>query len=396
MIAADLSDEGLATLLDRIDAEPAAYSLRARVRPSKQPVWHQGQLEPRVAVTRVYATTDGEGGWRVVPGGLTRVAPRRDAFADGWLSIQRGGQSVDTWVLTHGEVDATSLLPAPLAPADLDGAHWTVTSRAAENLFWLGRYTERAENTARLARLSLDAMTGPARVRITPALLGLFEALCREHGVLAQPVKDRDDFERAIVQGLPAASGVCSVGFNLGALQGCAQALRERLSTESWKLLHEAGRQFERPRLVFFAEVMAEAFEQDLALDEDGFALLLGLFDSTITYRAQFQTRREAASLLHLLVHDTDNPRSLAWVARTLRERFAKLSRHDPAWSAEVLAALPVPTAWPLAELSDPAGRHAALTRRLREAAAAAEELSQRLSQRFFAHVEGGEQRVWQ
>jgi uncharacterized alpha-E superfamily protein len=347
-------------------------------------------------------------------------------------------------VLTEGEVDATSLLPAPLAPADLDGAHWTVTSRAAENLFWLGRYTERAENTARLARLSLDAMTGPARVRITPALLALFETLCREHGVLARPVKDRDDFERALIQGLPAASGVCSVGFNLGALQGCAQALRERLSTESWKLLHEAGRQFEQQlagspvaadviavlaradthlaaitgtqtdrmtrddgwrllsigrqaeRLVFLAEVMAEAFEQDLALDEDGFALLLGLFDSTITYRAQFQTRREAASLLHLLVHDTDNPRSLAWVARTLRERFAKLSRHDPAWSAEVLAALPVPTAWPLAELSDPAGRHTALTRRLREAAAAAEGLSQRLSQHFFAHVEGGEQRVWQ
>ncbi|MFN3303394.1 MAG: alpha-E domain-containing protein, partial [Roseateles sp.] len=236
-------------------------------------------------------------------------------------------------------------------------------------------------------------------------------------------------------------------GWNLRALQNCAQALRERLSPEAWRLIHETAAQFEqhlcavldRPgavapvtdvlgvlasadthlaaitgaqtdrmtrddgwrllsigrqleRLSFHAEVLAEAFAQDLALTEDGFALLLGVFDSTITYRAQFQARREAAPLLHLLVHDTENPRSLAWVARTLRERFVKLARYDAGWAADVAAGLPRPEAWPLAELAAPGP---VLVDQLRRAAAQAGELSSLISQRYFAHVMGGEQRVW-
>jgi uncharacterized alpha-E superfamily protein len=159
---------------------------------------------------------------------------------------------------------------------------------------------------------------------------------------------------------------------------------------DGWRLL-SIGRQIER--LSFHAEVLAETFRQDLALTEDGFSLLLGVFDSTITYRAQFQARREAPPLLHLLVHDTDNPRSLAWVARTLRERFAKLARHDPEWAADIAAQLPVPEAWPLADLAAPGP---ALVERLAQAAAQAAELSSLLSQRYFAHVIGAEQRVWQ
>jgi uncharacterized alpha-E superfamily protein len=92
-------------------------------------------------------------------------------------------------------------------------------------------------------------------------------------------------------------------------------------------------------------------------------------------------------------VHDTDNPRSLAWVARTLRERFAKLARHDPDWAGRVATELPVPESWPLAELS---ASPELLVSRLREAAAQAGTLSSLISQRYFAHVLGADQRVWQ
>jgi uncharacterized alpha-E superfamily protein len=183
------------------------------------------------------------------------------------------------------------------------------------------------------------------------------------------------------------------VDIHLAAITG---AQTDRMTRDDgWRLL-SIGRQIER--LVFLSDALAEAFEQGLALSEDGFAFVLGLFDSTITYRAQFQTRREAPSLLNLLVHDTDNPRSLAWVARTLRERFAKLARHDAEWSVEVAAALPVPTAWPLAELSaaGESGRHDALVRHLRQACAQAQGLSVLIGPRFFSHVDGDDQRVWQ
>jgi len=452
IVAAELSGEQLAELAERIAADPTAYTLQARVKPTKQPVWVRGALEPRVAVLRVFAMTDGRGGWKVLPGGLTRVAPRRDPLADAWLSIQRGSLSADTWVMTDGEVDPTTLLAKALQPADLRDVHWTVTSRAAENLFWLGRYTERAENSARLARHVIEACVMVQRGAMPPPMLPLLDELARRHGLLGASAPFAEDdprgFERALLAALLPGSGVTSVGWNLRALQGCAQALRERLSPEAWRLIHETAAQFEqhlravldRPaphapvtdvlnvlaradthlaaitgaqtdrmtrddgwrllsigrqieRLSFHADVLAETFEHGLALTEDGFALLLGVFDSTITYRAQFQARREAPPLLHLLVHDTDNPRSLAWVARTLRERFAKLARHDPGWAADIAADLPVPEAWPLAEL---AAGGPALVQHLQRAAAQAGELSSLISQRYFAHVIGAEQRVWQ
>lgn len=452
IVAAELSDAALRELTERIDADPTAYTLQARVKPTKQPVWTRGALEPRVAVLRVFALTDGRGGWKVLPGGLTRVAPRRDPLADAWLSIQRGSLSADTWVMTDGEVDRTTLLPPPLQAADLARVHWTVTSRAAENLFWLGRYTERAENSARLARHVIEASVMVQRGAMPAPMLPLLDALARRHGLVGADapaaVEDPRGFERALLAALLPGSGVSSVGWNLRALQNCAQALRERLSPEAWRLIHETAAQFEqhlravldRPsaatpvsdvlgvlaradthlaaitgaqtdrmtrddgwrllsigrqleRLSFHAEVLAEAFARDLALSEDGFALLLGVFDSTITYRAQFQARREAASLLHLLVHDTENPRSLAWVARTLRERFVKLARTDAEWAADIAAGLPRPEAWPLAELVVPGP---ALPDRLRRAAAQAGALYGLISQRYFAHVAGAEQRVWQ
>ncbi|PTT87604.1 hypothetical protein DBR42_11345, partial [Pelomonas sp. HMWF004] len=452
VVAAELSDEALRALAERIDAQPTAYTLQARMKPAKHPVWTRGTLEPRGALLRVFALTDGRGGWTVLPGGLTRVAPRRDPQADAWLSIQRGSLSADTWVMTDGEVDPTSLLPQALQATDLRDVHWTVTSRAAENLFWLGRYTERAENSARLARHVIEASVMVQRGAMPSPMLPLLDALARRHGLVGPkaPLAEDDPrgFERALLSALPPTSGIASVGWNLRALQGCAQSLRERLSPEAWKLIHETAAQFEqhlravldRPgpgapvtdvlavlaradthlaaitgaqtdrmtrddgwrllsigrqieRLSFHAEVLAETFAQDLALSEDGFALLLGVFDSTITYRAQFQARREAPPLLHLLVHDTENPRALAWVARTLRDRFAKLARHDPTWAADIAAGLPVPEAWPLAELSAPGPL---LVDRLREAAAQAGELSSLISQRYFAHVLDAGQRVWQ
>ena len=47
-------------------------------------------------------SSDGPRSWRVLPGGLTRIAGTDREIA----SMQRGGCSADTWVLTDGEVDA--------------------------------------------------------------------------------------------------------------------------------------------------------------------------------------------------------------------------------------------------------------------------------------------------
>lgn len=459
IVVADLDPQARAALVSRIDGEPAAYTLTARVRPSETPVWRGGLLDTRPAVVRVFALSDGRGGWRVLPGGMTRLAApgKRDA----WVAMQLGSASVDTWMLTEDPVDTTSLLPKPLQPADLASWHCTVTSRAAENLFWLGRYTERAENAVSLARLMLEAL--PAA---TAPVLEVLAVLAQWHGLVPpgvpSPLQSARVFERALVHALTDVEGASSVGHNLNALRSCAHALRDRLSQDHWRLICETseglapplkasmnatlkaeratasagprvntdvlavldqvatrlsaitgaqtdrmmrddgwrllsvGRQIER--LDTLSQALAIGFEHRLHESDEGFTLLLGLFDSLITYRAQFQARRELPPLLHLLVLDTDNPRSLAWVARTMRDRLAKLARHDPAWAAPLAEKLPRPEQWSLQALCTPdaQGAHAALAAALRESSQAALSLSEAISQRMFSHTGAAERRVWQ
>ncbi|MDN3922277.1 circularly permuted type 2 ATP-grasp protein [Roseateles violae] len=462
-VVADLAPAARAALLARIAADPAAYTLQARIRPSEMPVWDQGLLEPRPAVLRVFALSDGLGGWRVLPGGLTRVAtrrdeqPRRESGGDPWLSMQGGSASVDTWVMTEGKVDSTSLLPKPLQAADLAQVHWTVTSRSAENLFWLGRYSERAENSLRLARLTLDALAGSMRGSTSAQVLRVLDALARRYGLVGEDVPTPQQslrlFERALVKALVDTEGSNSVAWNLRALQSCAQALRERLSSEHWQLIHETADQFieqlsallaagqgsiplsealgvlaradthlaaitgaqtdrmtrddgwrllsvgrQIERLDFLSNVLIEGFGEGLQQHDDGFALMLGLFDSTITYRAQFQGRREVPPLLQLLVRDSDNPRSLAWVASTLRGRFLKLSRHDSSWALEQVRALPLPERWPMERIAEPdaEGRYALLTTLLQACSEQAQALSVQIGRRLFSHVGSVERMVWQ
>jgi uncharacterized circularly permuted ATP-grasp superfamily protein/uncharacterized alpha-E superfamily protein len=474
VLAGELDRDGRRAWTARIDAEPAAHTLMELVRPSEQPIWRDGRIEPRPVVLRVYAVRNGQGDWCVLPGGLTRVSMRRDprpeagvatarsagsgsgsGGADAYLTMQRGSATTDTWVLTDGEVDATTLLPQPLAPAELVGGRRIITSRAAENLFWLGRYTERAENTLRLARLALEALpTASAPV------LNVLHGLALRHGLIGAGVPSPAHpsaqaarlFERALVRALGDAQGSFSLAYNLRALRQCAQALRERLSPEHWSLIENLERQFgselaevlaiegheplsdvlrvldragihlaaitgaqtdrmtrddgwrllsvgrQLERLEVLAHALAAGFEADLPARDDGFALLLGLFDSTITYRALFQARREVPPLLHLLVLDTDNPRSLAWVARTMRERLRKLARHDPLWADVTSAALPHPEKWSLAELSsvDDAGVHAALLRSLQACSEVTRGLSDEVSRHLFSHVDSPERSVWQ
>jgi uncharacterized circularly permuted ATP-grasp superfamily protein/uncharacterized alpha-E superfamily protein len=456
ILASALAPQARALLRERIEADPAAYTLQSRAQPSVTPVWHGGRLEPRAAVVRVFALADGEGGWRVLPGGMTRTATRRDALHDPWLSMQRGSASADTWVLTEGPVDMMSLLPRPLSEADLLGVHRSVTSRSAENLFWMGRYAERAENSVRLARLTLEWLSGASLYEASAEGLAVLDALARRHGLVEPTVptlmQSRRVFARSLVQALGDGQGATSVAFNLQSLGRCAQALRERLSQEHWLLARTVGEQFQQQlqavmekgsaepvgevmavldrvaidlaaitgsqidrmtrddgwrllsvgrqieRLDFLAHALAFCFEQGLHRQEDGFALMLGLFDSTITYRAQFQARREVLPLLHLLVHDLDNPRSVAWVARTLRERFLKLARRDAAWAADTLAGLPVPESWPLDYLSTPDvdGRHDALVIALEDCSRQAMALSDAIGRRLFSHVGPVDRMVWQ
>jgi uncharacterized circularly permuted ATP-grasp superfamily protein/uncharacterized alpha-E superfamily protein len=374
-LAADASDDELAQWQRRIAEDPAAFTVQDYLPLSQAPTWSDGQLVPRAAMVRLFALVDAQGNWHALPGGMTRIASRDRQV----VSMQRGGSSLDTWVMTGGMVDQFSMLPEHIRPEDLANKRRPVSSRAAENLFWMGRYAERAENAVRLARLTLSYLSSDDE--LPPELLAALHTLCTARGLVAEevpaPAQAPRVFERALIAALADAKDVPSVGFNVRALGHAAGHIRDRLSPAHWRLILAAGddlfstfeesedagytpaeatralehlgvqltaitgaqtdrmtrddgwrlltigRQIER--LGAMAASLSVLFEDDAVVTESGFDLLLELFDSIITYRAHYQRRHETVALIDLLVVDAENPRSIACVLHTLRSALAAL-----------------------------------------------------------------------
>ena len=448
----NLSRAALDRLAGRIVRQTDEHTVQAYVPFSQMPTWSQSTDNPkgsaivaRSVMLRVFAVSDGRNSagapeWRVLPGGLARVAGASAAMA----SMQRGGSSADVWALTRGEVDTTTLLPTTLTPAVLAQRKRLVTSRASENLYWLGRYTERADNTIRLARLTLEFLGGEDQS--SPPLLQWLSRLA-ELNTLVLPgvpsaVQARRVFERSIITSLASPDGATSVGFNMRALKMAAAKVRERLSQEHWntivraeedifkrcaglhaggdyppnealRILKDAsdhlaaitGAQTDRmtrddgwrllsigrhvERLNFLATALDQSFESGSVDTDGGFEALLALFDSTITFNGQYQQSRDVAALLDLLVLDRDNPRSLAWVAHTLRGRLAKLAQSPTRDLCPMSRKVPAPEGWDLAALCDTPSDGPvmpALRTLLKDLCASAYTVSEDISTTYFTH----------
>ena len=116
-------------------------------------------------VLRVYIAAAGDS-WIVMPGGLTRVSPSPDTPV---VSMQHGGGSKDTWVLSSQPVDNFTLRRPRDLPVELHrGVSSDLPSRAAEHLFWLGRYAERVRAPGPGAALHPARMTGESWAPETP------------------------------------------------------------------------------------------------------------------------------------------------------------------------------------------------------------------------------------
>ena len=97
-------------------------------------------------------------------------------------------------------------------------------------------------------------------------------------------------------------------------------------------------------------------------------------------------------ALVDLLVLDRDNPRSLGWVAQTLRGRLARLAGSPPGLMPVMAMAVPDPQRWTLDSLCerDADGRPTHLRDLLQQCVDASFRLSDDLSARYFAHSSDG------
>ncbi len=429
-----------------VHEDPDAWTAQSRLRLARAPIWGGGAVAPRPALVRVYAIAEGNGRWHVLPGGMTRVAQREDAS----VSMQRGGTSLDTWVMTEGAVDSFSMLPKRLQVDDILARHRPVSSRTGENLFWLGRYTERTEQMVRLARATLALIDVDSETPLP--VLQAMSVLAVDTGLAPRGVptlqKSARLFERAVLAALSDVKRSASIAYNLSALERCAAGLRERLSTEQWGLVRSMGENFAQAldapegELPALAQVLPaldrlalqlaavtgtqtdrmtrdhgwrlltvgrllerlqgvalrlEVFVQEQALTTvPGIEVLLDLFDSLITFRARYQRHEDLLALTDLLVLDSANPRAFAGVLRRLRTELSKLPG-DADSLRPFLALLPEQGAGlTLESLRD--ADDADLSQRLESLAAdlgaAAAALAERIGERYFTLAQGVDQRV--
>nr|QQZ51059.1 alpha-E domain-containing protein [Phenylobacterium glaciei] len=131
-------------------------------------------------VLRVYAAWTPEG-WKVMPGGFCRTSERLDVRA---ISMGEDARTADVWVIDDKPVERMTLM-ASKEEVKVRRILGHLPSRAADNLFWLGRYLERAEATLRLARsLCTSLMDSETALHTTGETLACLQKLLIEWGAL--------------------------------------------------------------------------------------------------------------------------------------------------------------------------------------------------------------------
>jgi uncharacterized alpha-E superfamily protein len=336
------------------------------------PVWDHGHLYSRSLVLRAYVLNTGAG-WIAMPGGLVRVAE-----ADGEVvSMQQGGRSKDAWVLGDGPIDTFSMLRPRNQAVQLQHAHTDLPSRAADHLFWLGRYAERAECIARLLRCLMNRVrqATPTELACLFRLHGCFQSV---HSTLPKDRPARaSDLEDELVSLMSNAERTDSLASNLAELQRVGGNVRERLSADMSRLivaLSESARPESYMVFVEYSAVLSgclellSAFsgmerenitrgsgwiflslgrrleramysvrqlrELTFGLDEKSWPLLeyvLEVADSSMTYRSRYFTTLQPIPVLDVLMADENNPRGLIFQVAHLANLHGRLPRHSGA-----------------------------------------------------------------
>jgi uncharacterized circularly permuted ATP-grasp superfamily protein/uncharacterized alpha-E superfamily protein len=345
-------------MLARFRLKPQNFVAQSRTPLSTAPVWRGQRLVPCPVAIRLFVA-GGPYGLMVMPGALARVSPTPQ---DDSLLDSRGWGGKDTWVLAETGASASMTPALSLEWAAPDRGAGDLPSRAADNLFWLGRYAERLENTVRLGRCFLrylmdeteNALQRHAGVRLLRTLNLVPASLPILSISLEESILDIS-FDPRHAEGVPAL---------IQHIRFAASAVRDRLSSDTWRILNglepqarphpdrlplaaalqwlnslvlqtaafsgmemenmtrghgwrflDFGRRLERAsnlvHLLHAAHADTDSFDSLLEA-------LLDIEDSAITYRRLYATPVRAQSLMELLVADEDNPRSLAFQLKVL------------------------------------------------------------------------------
>ena len=365
-IMADLTPRARETFLQRFQDRPGDFVGQEVVRLSTTPVLRDDKLQPAPFVLRVYAAWTPDG-FCIMPGGFCRTSDRPDVRA---ISMGDGARTADVWVISKTPVEPVTLL-ATRDEVKVQRITGHLPSRAADNLFWLGRYLERAEATLRLVRsLCTSLMDSEAAVHTAGETLARLQQLLIAWGALEQEALGGKALDAAR-DALRDEDAIGAVIHLVHAARRTAASVRERLSADFWTLLLNLESRLEgaAPDMLSEADVLQQVeialqilaalsglaqenmnriagwrfmdmgrrierginicrFTRTLASGTatiDDLDLLLDLADSQITYRARYLVGLALTPVRDMVMLDPFNTRSLAFQLEALKEHLQAL-----------------------------------------------------------------------
>ena len=313
---------------------------------STTPVYQAGGFVPRPMSLRVFLART-ENGWQMMPGGFARISGSSDPTA---VSMRNGGTVSDVWVVSDTPVAAQTLIASGnMRPTS---AHINaLPAQAADNLFWVGRYTERTEHLLRMVRaynIRLDEPVSKAlmkQLRKQLAFYGVKPAQPFPKAVLAaldsavnaaSQIRDRFNVDawaalmdmqksthrisRRTKRGADAAS-VMSVMLRKSA--GFSGLVHDNMArSSSWNFLM-LGRSLERASNM--ASLLAVVTSKKAP--EGGLDLAIEVGDSIILHHQKYALFTSRESVIDLLACDPTNPRSIAFHLDVICKGIQRLSQ---------------------------------------------------------------------
>jgi uncharacterized circularly permuted ATP-grasp superfamily protein/uncharacterized alpha-E superfamily protein len=361
----------------QIEFQPELYVAQERMTLSTAPAWNGAGLAPRPVSLRTYlvATADG---YSAMPGGLTHVGAQMGGRR---VSMRADSSNKDTWVMARAPVEQISLLNLGTQPVELRRVGNNLPSRLADNFYWLGRYSERADATARLLRslllrLNSEGGAGPAQL-IEP----LLNALARQ-GQIASPEAqpgprlNPEAIEAELLEGIFDPNRRGSLSAIVQEMQKLAMLVRDRTSNDLWRVLSQLGEVLAGPqagsrgmvadasgalnetllhlaafhglarenmtraqgwrfldiglrveRAIYLCSFLDCALRSPESNNPSLLEAVLEVADSSLTYRSRYSLLPDIAAVYDLVLLDDTNPRSLLFQFNQLVKHFERLPR---------------------------------------------------------------------
>lgn len=382
-ITRTLSPDQLAALRKEIAENPGRHVVQREVQFSTAPSWNGTSLEPRAIALRLFLFADGDS-YRVMPGGLVRCASRPDSLPG--LSLREHTSSKDLWVLSSKERPAVTPTNLP-DHQPLRRASGNLSSRSADNMLWIGRYSERAEYATRILLEIVQCATAEQDTLDLPPLAPLLRTLANLDYLDASTLDlkaltaDRTLLLKTLQplfygDAPPRSKRLDSIPANLSRLRSLAAVSRDRLSNESWRIIQNLEN-LVRGQLPMILSTFRPALQGAILLQSafngtcrenltrsEGWRFLnlgrklerslwlltltdeilalypelpssvldaaLSVTDCTLTYRFRYQGAPSVLPALDLLLYDPAVPRGLAYQMADLDHDFANLPAPPP------------------------------------------------------------------